>query len=275
MPTVSVLWRERGREPGTTEIPDLARALELAPILSTGDGVRRVHVQDGGRHIAAFARGRRIASALPDPATPEQQRAVADGKCRLAPQGCDGDLHTGGYCGAHYARVVRDGHPGDPVVRRRLRRVTRRPEPRTFRPCLAEVPGGCPHRAHADDLCKGHYTRKVSTGTAGTEPVRQGGHWDNPLSEEQMAEALERAGGDASLIGVTGAGEVVIAPRRAPRPPTGRSRGRPPAFTEETLGQARATLAEHPGITAAGAAALLGISVKTVRKYFPEFRPRS
>jgi predicted DNA-binding protein (UPF0251 family) len=202
---------------------------------------------------------------------PAEAAAVTAGLCRLAPYGCDGTLATPGgqYCGAHLSRVHRKGDPGDPVVKRRQRRIGPY-EPRTSRTCSI---AGCEEPHHADGLCGGHYSRKQLTGDPGTAPIKKSRQWQPPAPREAIEVALKLAGGDRRRVAVEKDGTIAITPRQtASRPAGSGHRGRPPAFDEDGVRQARRFLAEHPGLTNQEAAAALGVSRATLLKYFPEQR---
>lgn len=204
--------------------------------------------------------------------SPLEAEAVAAGLCRLAPYGCDGELLAATYCGAHYSRVKRNGDPGDPVVKRRRRRVVQYVH-RTSRKCDI---AGCGRPHHADGLCGGHYSRKQLTGDPGTEPIKEIRSWRPPAPLEAIEVALELAGGDWRRVTVAKDGTIDVAPHRPSGRPSSDGRpGRPPAFDEAGLQKARQFLADHPELTDEEAAAALDISRPTLAKYFPQRRGRS
>lgn len=197
---------------------------------------------------------------MPLPLPPQEQEAVAAGKCRLAPYGCDGERHGALYCGAHHTRVARDGDPGDPVIRRRKRRIGPRVAA-ARRKCSVD---GCEEPHHAKGYCGAHYSRFKLTGHPGTTPINKRGKWRQALPRDAGETALPPSREDGNRL--VAEPDAILQHQPAPRTatdPAPRRRGRRPAFDEEGLQRVRRLLAD-PDITMKQAASLLGVSRSTL-----------
>jgi hypothetical protein len=209
------------------------------------------------------------------PLTAAQQEAVDAGLCMLAPDGCDGKRAGAWTCAAHRSRWLRTGDLGNPVVRRDRRKLTPSPAPQGPR-CTAPVPGGCPEPQHAMDLCRGHYSRLMMHGDPGTTPIEKRARWTPPdVPSEQVATALEQAGGDMSrLRWNAGTGQVEVIPRRqrlTREEKAKRGVGRPPALDDDRVTAARARV--DAGETVKAVAGDLGVAPTTLSRYLDGWRP--
>lgn len=209
------------------------------------------------------------------PLTAAQQQAVDAGRCMLAPGGCDGPRHGAWLCAAHGMRWLRRGDLGDPVVVRKRRKLT------VFDPpvgggCGAPVPGGCPEPHHALGLCGGHYSRLLTRGAPGVEPVAKRAKWTPPdAADAAVRAALELAGGNVDLLRWNPrSGQIDVLPQRpllTRGQKAARGVGRPPALTDEQVQQARERVAQ--GWSVIRATRHLGVHHNTLRRYLGGWRP--